>query len=133
MRGAGFQAPRSRPIAHVWGALLLVLAGATLGIVHHASARRARERAAVVPARPLLVVELARNRGAHAPEGAELEFWRESGVALGREVQRFEGASLADIPSREYAAWVLPAQESLTAAEFAALESYLALGGGVVL
>jgi len=132
MRTAGLQV-RSRPIALVWGAALLALAGATLGIVHHASARRARARLAAVPARPLLVVELARNRGAHGPEAAELELWRASGAALGRGVERFAGASLGEIPARAYAAWVLPAQEALTAADFAALESYLALGGGVVL
>src|SRR5580765_7282843 len=98
MRVAAVQA-RSRPVALVWGALVLVLAGATVGIVHHASARRARERLAAVPSRPLLIVELARNHGAHGPDPAELELWRASGAALGRVVERFDGASLADIPA----------------------------------
>jgi len=133
MRAARYQA-RSGPVAPlVFGAVLLVVAGATLGTVHHASARRAEERMAVVAPRPLLVVELARNQGAHGPEDAELALWNASGVALGRDVERFVGASLAEIPARAYAAWVLPAQEGLSAEDFAALESYLALGGGVVL
>src|SRR5262245_60118523 len=132
MRG-GFQAPSSRPLALVWGAVLLVLAAATVGIVHHASVRRARERVAAQPARPILIVELARNKGAHGPDDAELELWRASGAALGRGVEHFAGASLAEIPARAFAGWVLPAQESLSPEDFAALESYLALGGGVVL
>ncbi len=132
MRSAGIQA-RSRPIALIWGTLVLVLAGATLGIVHHASVRRAREQIDAAPQRPVLIVELARNRGAHGPDDAELELWRASGSELGRGVERFAGQSLSEIPARAFAAWVLPAQETLAPEDFAALESYLALGGGVVL
>ena len=84
--------------------------------------------------RPVLIVELARNRGAHGPDEAELELWRASGSALGRGVERFSGASLAEHPLRARCA-AGPAGAGDTRARGLRPRSGpdLALGGGVVL
>jgi hypothetical protein len=133
MLGAGFEA-RSKPIALLWVAAVLALGVATLGLVHHASANRARERANAQPARPLVLIDLARNRG---PRGSDSQSgsdaWRAAAAALGREIETFSGASLSEIPATRFAAWILPEQVELDDADFAALDSYLQLGGGAVL
>jgi len=123
----GFEA-RSRPVALFWGAAALALAALSLGIVHHASAVRVSEEAEARTIRPVLIVELARN---HAKGGNDA--WRAAAAALGRPVEVFQGASLAEIPTTRFAAWILPAQQELGADDFAALDSYLQLGGGAVL
>ncbi|MFI5317137.1 MAG: hypothetical protein ACHQ6T_15660 [Myxococcota bacterium] len=132
MRGIGVQT-RSRPIALFWVAAALALGVATLGLVHHASAERARERALAQPLKPLAVIDLARNRGARKSDSASADAWRAAAVALGREVETFSGAGLGEIPATRFAAWILPEQTELDDADFAALDSYLQLGGGVVL
>ncbi|HXZ83900.1 MAG TPA: hypothetical protein VEI82_00285 [Myxococcota bacterium] len=90
---------------------------------------RARAEARIV--RPILLVELARNR---VQAGADAgDAWRAAAAALGRRIEVFSGASLAEIPATRFAAWILPGQEELDAADFAALDAYLQLGGGAVL
>ena len=130
MRGAGFQV-RSRPVALLWGAAALALGLLTLGIVHHASKERMRAQAGARTMRPVLLVELARNRARAASDAGDA--WRAAAAALGRRVEVFSGASLAEIPTTRFAAWILPAQAELDAADFAALDAYLQLGGGAVL
>jgi hypothetical protein len=133
MRGAGFET-RSRPVALLWAAAVLAVGVATLGIVHHASMRRVRERASAEPQRPLVVIDLARNRGVAGTDShADSDAWRAAAAALGREIETFSGASLSDIPATRFAAWILPEQVELDDADFAALDSYLQLGGGAVL
>jgi hypothetical protein len=116
-------------------ALALVVGLATLGIVHHASVQRVRERASAQPLRGLVVIELARNRGAGkgAESASDSSAWRAAAAALGREVETFSGASLAEIPATRFAAWILADQAELDDADWKALDSYLQLGGGVVL
>jgi hypothetical protein len=58
---------RSSPAALVWTGGILAFALLTLGLVHHESARRARERSAAVPVRPVVVIDLQANRAARAP------------------------------------------------------------------
>ena len=125
---------RSRPVALVWVAAALVLGAATLGLVHRASELRVREKLGAQPLRPLVVVELSRNRDARA-HGADADstLWRDTARALGREVETFSGASLSEIPTTRFAAWILSDQQELDDADFAALDSYLQLGGGVLL
>jgi hypothetical protein len=133
MRVRGYEA-RSRPLALLWVPVALVLGAATLGIVHHASVQRVREKVGAQPMRPLVVVELARNRAARATESpADSEPWRAAAAALGRGIETFSGESLSQIPTTRFAAWVLADQQELDAADFAALDSYLQLGGGAVL
>ena len=131
MLGAGFEA-RSRPIALLWVAAVLALGVATLGIVHHASLSRVRERASAEPPRPLALIDLARNRGARESDSSN-DVWRAAAAALGRKIETFSGASLSEIPATRFAAWILPEQVELDDADFAALDSYLQLGGGAVL
>ena len=130
MRGPGLQA-RSRPVALFWGAAALALGLVTLGIVHHASKERMRERVGARILRPILLVELARNRVKGGSDAGEA--WRAAAAALGRRVEVFAGDSLAEIPTTRFSAWILPAQAELDAADFAALDAYLQLGGGAVL
>ena len=106
----------------------------SLGLVHHESGRSARARVAEQPLRPVLVVDLAANRAARAGRPlAELETWRAAVSALGRRVEIFDGASLQDLDPARYAAWVLPAQDRLSDADWAALDAYLSTEGGLVL
>jgi hypothetical protein len=89
-----------------------------------------RDQAGAREMRPILIVDLARNRGKGEDAG---DVWRAAAAALGRRVDVFSGDSLADIPTTRFAAWILPAQDELDAADFAALDAYLQLGGGAVL
>jgi len=125
---------RSSPVALVWACGLLAFALLTLGLVHHESARRARERSAAVPLRPVVLIDLAANRAARG-DGvfAELEAWRAAAAALGRPVDVFEGESLWDLAPETYAVWVLPAQARLSEDDWLALDSYLEGDGGAVL
>jgi hypothetical protein len=133
MRVPGAQA-RSRPVALLWIAALLAVGAATLGIVHHASLSRVRKRASAEPMRPIALVELGRNKPAHASESsAGAEAWLAAAAALGRTVETYTAENLAEIPTRSYAAWILVNQSELDDADFAALDSYLQLGGGAVL
>ena len=125
---------RSSPSALVWTGALLAFGLLSLGVAHHQSGRSARARAEQLPLRPVLVVDLAANRKARDGKPlAELESWRAAGDAIGRPVELFGGASLVDLDPTRYAAWVLPAQERLSDADWAALDAYLATEGGVVL
>ncbi len=133
MRVPRYQA-RARPVALVWVAAALVLAAAGLGLVHHASVRRAHEKLGARPLRPLVVIELTRNRSVRESESeSDSEPWRAAAAALGRNMETFSGASLSEIPTKRFAAWILADQQELDAADFAALDSYLQLGGGAVL
>jgi hypothetical protein len=114
-------------------AAALVLGAATLGIVHHASVRRAREKAEAEPMRPVAWVELAKNRDPKKKEPSDSSAWRAAASGLGRELETLSVESLADIPTTRFAAWLLADQEQLDAADFKALDSYLQLGGGAVL
>jgi hypothetical protein len=134
MRVPTYQA-RSRPVALLWVAGALVLGAITLGLVHHASLQRVRDRVDAQPLRPLAVIDLARNRDARRAKDPanDSEPWHAAAAALGREVEIFSGDSLAEIPARRFAAWIFSGQEKLDPADFAALDSYLQLGGGAVL
>lgn len=127
-----FQAGRSKSVLLVWVIAAVVLGAATLGLVHHASVRRVRDRAAAEPLRPVVVIELARKKAA-SDSPSDSEPWRSAAKELGRELETFTGASLADIPAKRFAAWVLADPGELSDADFTALDSYLQLGGGAVL
>ncbi|HTO51907.1 MAG TPA: hypothetical protein VMR50_00860 [Myxococcota bacterium] len=125
---------RSRPVALIWIAALLAVGAATLGIVHHASLSRVRRRAGAEPVRPIALVELARNKPAHASDSsASSDAWLAAAAALGRTVETYSAENLAEIPTRSYAVWILVNQTELDDSDFAALDSYLQLGGGAVL
>jgi hypothetical protein len=118
----------------LWVTAAFLFGAATLGLVHHASVRRAHEKAGAQPLRPLVVIELARNRSAQPKESAsDSEDWRAAAAALGRNLETFSGTSLSEIPTTRFAAWILADQQELDDADFAALDSYLQLGGGAVL
>lgn len=125
---------RSSPAALVWAGGLLAFAMLTLGLVHHESARRARERSAAVPMRPVVVIDLPANRAARGDAALpEIDTWRAAAAALGRPVEVFEGESLWDLAPEQYAVWVLPSQARLSEDDWLALDSYLAGDGGAVL
>ena len=111
----------------------LLLGLATLGIVHNASLSRVRKRAATEPPRPIALVELKKNRPGASDSAGRSDAWRAAAAALGRKLEVSEVTALGEIPARSYSAWILADQPALDDADFAALDSYLQLGGGVVL
>ncbi len=118
------QAGRSKPVLLLWVIAALVLGAATLGLVHVASVRRVRDKADAQPSRPVLVVDFTR--------ASDSEPWQSAAIELGRELTTHSSPSLADIPAKRFAAWVLIEPPELGAADFAALDSFLQLGGGAV-
>jgi len=133
MRVRGYKV-RSTPAALVWAGALVALTVLSLGLVHHESGRSARARVAAKPLRPLLLVDLAANRGARGGRPLdELETWRAAAASIGREVEVFEGERLIDVDPARYAVWVLPAQDRLSDYDWDALDAYLARDGGAVL
>ena len=125
---------RTSPAALVWAGGILAFALLTLGLVHHESARRARERSAAVPLRPILIVDLESNRAARGKRPfPELEAWRAAAAELGRPVEVFDGPDLWEIPPERYAVWVLPSQARLSEDDWLALDSYLSGDGGALL
>jgi hypothetical protein len=132
MRVPGTQA-RSKGIGFVWVLAALAVAAASIGIVHHASLSRVRKRAAAEPMRPIALVELKRNRAGASDSAGRSDAWRAAAAAMGRKIETYEAGTLGEIPARSYAAWILADEPALDDADFAALDSYLQLGGGVVL
>ena len=132
MRVPGSQA-RSKSIGFVWVLAAVAVVAASIGIVHHASLSRVRKRAYVEPVRPIALVELKRNHGGASDSAGRSDAWRAAAAALGRKIETYEAASLGEIPARSYSAWILADQTALDDADFAALDSFLQLGGGVVL
>src|SRR5262245_17533937 len=118
------QATRSKPALLLWVLAALALGAATLGLVHVASVRRVRVKVDAQPVRPVVVIDFSKE--------SDSEPWQSAATELGRELVTHSGASLADIPAKRFAAWVLVEPPELSAAEFAALDSYLQLGGGAV-
>src|SRR5262245_56301108 len=118
-----YERARSRTALLLWVAAALALGAATLGLVHHASVRRVRHKADTEPLRARVVIELGKRHGT-SDSSSDLEPWRAVAKGLGRELETFSGASLADIPTKRFAAWVLVDQKDLSDADFAALDSY---------
>jgi len=134
MRVAGTQG-RSRSASWVWILAALAVAATSVGIVHHASLSRVRKRAAAEPVRPIAWVEIDRNHSGKAKgDSAERsDAWRAAAAALGRNVEVVSVSGLGEIPARSFSAWLLVDETLLDDADFAALDSYLSLGGGAIL
>src|SRR5262249_14862643 len=105
----------------------------SIGIVHRVSLSRIRKHAATEPTRPIALIELKRNRAGASDSAGRSDAWRTAAAALGRKIETYEATTLGEIPARSYSAWILVDQPALDDGDFAALDAYLQLGGGVVL
>jgi hypothetical protein len=131
MRVPGTQR-RSSSAGFLWVLAAVAVLAASIGIVHRVSLARVRKRV-VEPVRPIALVELRRNRPGGSDSAGRSDAWRAAAAALGHKVETYEVNTLDEIPARSYSAWVLADQPALDDADLAALDSYLQLGGGVVL
>ena len=132
MRVAGTQR-RSSSVGILWALAAVAVVAASIGIVHRVSQSRVHKRAAAEPTRPIALVELKKNRAGASDSAGRSDAWRAAAAGLGRKLEIYEVTTLGEIPARSYSAWILADQPALDEADFAALDSYLQLGGGVVL
>jgi hypothetical protein len=122
-----------RSVLVVLACAVCVVAGSCMiGVVRLESSAAAPR---IAPARErIALVDLQGNvaaRDGGAVSGAER--WARAAQASGLGLELVTPASLAELVSEGFAAWVLPRQERLSEVDWAALDAFMATGGGVLL
>ncbi len=127
------QRPRWRYLA-VLGALLVPVLG--LGVLVAIPAEPEIGPVfgrATPPAERVAIVSLSANRRANRSAKAERALWEDAARASSLYAEQLEVTTLDDLRPSRFGVWVLPQQEVLSEADVAAIDAFLAAGGGIVL